>query len=64
MRNVIVLHGWGGIPQSFWFPYLKKELEHEKCSFCIPQLPNTDNPKLAEQSEFVLKNTKLHLPID
>ena len=57
--RVVVLHGAGETPQYFWYPWLKKELTKQDINVEIPQLPNTDNPKLAEQLEFCLQNLKL-----
>ncbi len=47
MKNAVILHGSGETPESFWFPYIKLELEKKGYIISIPQLPNTDNPDLA-----------------
>lgn len=56
MKSVVILHGYGGNPKSVWFPYVKKELEERGYSVSVPKLPNTDDPKLDEQLEYILKN--------
>ena len=56
MNNVVILHGYGEIPDSFWFPYVKNGLEEKGYKVSIPNLPNTDNPKLDEQLKYVLSN--------
>jgi len=56
MKNVIVVHGYGETPESYWYPWLKKELEQKGYSVTIPLLPNTNEPTLKEQTDFVLKN--------
>ncbi len=45
MKNVNIFHGTGCTPNSFWFPYVKRELE--RCyKVWIPLLPNADHPDL------------------
>lgn len=56
MKNVIVFHGYGETPESYWYPYLKRELEIRGCKVIIPALPVTNDPKLSEQMDFALKN--------
>ncbi len=56
MKNVILLHGHGGTPASFWLPWLRAALEKRGCSVWVPQLPNTNQPDINEQLIYVLKN--------
>lgn len=56
MKNVVILHGYGETPKSFWLPYVKKELEERRYKVSVPKLPNANDPKLNEQLEYVLKN--------
>jgi predicted alpha/beta hydrolase family esterase len=56
VKNVIVIHGYGETPESYWYPYLKKELEQKGYRVTIPLLPNTNEPTLTEQTDFILKN--------
>ena len=58
MPNVILLHGHGGSPNSFWLPYTKKALEKRGHDVWSPQLPNTLNPNLAEQLPYLLQHGK------
>ncbi len=46
MKRVIIIHGWSGYPEEGWFPWLKKELEKRNFSVEIPQLPNSENPRI------------------
>jgi len=55
MKNVVILHGTGETDQSYWFPYIKKELEKKGYSVSIPNLPNTDSPTLETQLPTVIK---------
>ena len=56
MKQVIIFHGYGENPGYYWYPYLKKELGKRGYEVKIPALPNTDDPRLAEQLEFTLNN--------
>jgi len=58
MKNVIILHGAGETPNSFWIPYAKKELEKKGYEVWIPQLPDTDNPVLDKWLPPVLNQGK------
>ena len=55
MKNVIMLHGTGETPESFWYPYIKHELEQKGYKVWLPQLPNSDIPKLEFQLPFILQ---------
>jgi predicted alpha/beta hydrolase family esterase len=56
MKSVIIFHGTGSTPASYWQPYVKEKLEARGYDVQIPTLPNTDNPKISEQLTFALKN--------
>jgi hypothetical protein len=56
IKNVIILHCWGGEPEKFWYSYVKKELEKKGYNTWLPLLPDTNNPKLKEQLPFILDN--------
>jgi len=47
-KRVFIIHGWGGTPDSNWFPWLKNELEKNNFEVTVPQMPNTDFPKQNE----------------
>ena len=57
--NFILLHGYTGSPEKNFFPWLKKELEQRGHKVTVPSLPNTDNPKVYEQRDYVFKNCKI-----
>lgn len=42
-KRAIILHGWKGVAEGAWRPWLKKEFE-----VILPQLPNADNPQVNE----------------
>lgn len=55
MKNVSIFHGTGGTPESFWFPWLKDELERKGYKVWLPQLPETNNPDIKRWLPFALK---------
>lgn len=56
MKNAAIFHGTSGTPNSFWIPWLKKELEKNGYKVWVPQLPQPDIPNLKIQLPFVLNN--------
>lgn len=54
MSKVILLHGTGGAPDSFWFPSLRAALIKDGYEVIALQLPDTDHPNLEKQLPFVL----------
>jgi len=47
MKKVIIIHGWGGNPNSeAWFSWIKKELSKRQILLNIPKMPNTNNPEI------------------
>jgi len=45
MKRVIVIHGWGGVPEEGWRPWLRDELEKKGFEVLIPAMPDTEHPK-------------------
>lgn len=45
-KRVFIIHGWGGSPKSDWYPWLAKNLKSERFSVEVPEMPDTDNPKI------------------
>lgn len=56
MKNAILIHGTGGTPDLFWFPWMKKKLEAKGYSVWVPQIPETDNPTVDVWVPYILKN--------
>lgn len=48
MKRVFIIHGWDGVPNDAWKPWLKKELEKRGFQVIAPQMPGGSNPKLEE----------------
>lgn len=47
MKRVVIIHCWEGYPDYCWYPQTKKELEEKGFKVEIPEMPETDMPKLA-----------------
>lgn len=45
-KRVFIVHGWDGFPEEGWFPWLKSELEARGFLVFVPQLPNSDEPRI------------------
>ncbi len=56
MKKIILLHGTWGNPENFWFPYIRDTLDKSKFTIEIPQLPNSENPRISEWLSFAQKN--------
>ena len=49
MKKIYLIHGWGGSPTSEgWFGQLIKEFRKRNIELIIPQMPNTNYPKINE----------------
>ena len=46
MKRVFIIHGWEGYPEKNWFPWLKLELENRGFEVYVPQMPDTDSPRI------------------
>ena len=56
MKNAVILHGHGSTENSFWHPYLKRNLEKRGYTVWLPTLPDTQHPVLDKQLSFVIDN--------
>ena len=52
-KRVFIIHSWGGNPNEGWFPRLKRELEKKSFKVFVPEMPNTDEPKIEEWVSFL-----------
>ena len=51
-KRAFIIHAWGSTPESNWIPWLRKELAKKGFAVHVPQMPNTDNPKMEEWIEY------------
>ncbi len=56
MTNAIILHGTGGTPESNWFRWLEAELQNRGMQVFLPALPNTQQPSLRDNLDFIHAN--------
>lgn len=48
MKKVFIIHGFGGIPNGGWFPWLMSELEQKNTFACSIPMPNPKTPVVSE----------------
>ncbi len=46
MKKVFIIHGFGGVPNGGWLPWLMVELGKKGIYACALAMPDTDNPNL------------------
>ncbi|MCA9353579.1 serine hydrolase family protein [Candidatus Nomurabacteria bacterium] len=46
MKKFILVHRWSGGPEDDWRPWLKTELENLGCEVLVPEMPETDTPRI------------------
>lgn len=47
MKRAIIVHCWGGSSNYAWYPWAKTELERMGYEVTVPDMPDSDPPKLA-----------------
>lgn len=52
-KRVFIIHGWGGKPEKGFLPWIKKELEAQGLFVEIPEMPDTDNPKIEAWTDYI-----------
>ncbi|MBR9689530.1 MAG: serine hydrolase family protein [Candidatus Altiarchaeota archaeon] len=45
-KRAFIIHCWGGLPSSNWYFWLGKKLEEKGYVVSIPEMPDTENPKM------------------
>lgn len=53
LKNAIILHGTMGSPDINWFQWLKTELTKMGIDVWLPQLPDSNQPSLRQEADFV-----------
>jgi predicted alpha/beta hydrolase family esterase len=48
MKRAVIVHCWGGSSHYAWYPWLKSELEKLDYEVAVPDMPDTDEPKLSK----------------
>ena len=47
MKRIFLIHGWGGSPNNDWFPWAKKILIEKGYEVVVPEMPDTEHPKIS-----------------
>lgn len=55
MKKVFIVHGFGGIPNGGWFPWLLKELALQNIPATALLMPDTNNPDVGKWSDTINK---------
>jgi len=45
-KRILITHAWGDGPEKHWHPWLKNELEKKGFEVIVPQMPDTDYPRI------------------
>jgi len=48
MKKVYLIHGWDSNSKKAWYPWLKEHLEKKDFDVTVPDMPNTEEPKIEE----------------
>lgn len=54
--SVLLLHGWAVNAKTYWFPYIKRELEKRKVKVYAPNLPRSKMPNLSSWSSVISRH--------
>ena len=46
MQRIFLIHGWGGSSHNDWFPWAKNALEAQGYRVFVPEMPETEHPKI------------------
>ncbi len=57
--NYILIHGFKGHSNKNFFPWLKSEVEKDGHQVFCPDLPNTRDPNIEEQVDYILAHAKI-----
>ena len=57
MKNAVILHGTSETKNSFWFPWLTRELKNKGYTVSLPKFPDADDPDLGKWLPVALKET-------
>ena len=51
MKKIFIVHGFGGIPNAGWLPWIMKELAVDKTYACVLPVPDSRNPVVSKWIE-------------
>jgi len=51
--KIFIVHRWDGTPDKDWLPWVKGELEKKGYEVIVPEMPNSQEPKIEEWIPFL-----------
>jgi predicted alpha/beta hydrolase family esterase len=63
-KRIFLIHGWGESPNSDWFPWTKKALTDKGYKVFVPEMPDTEHPKIEPWVEVLTKIVENPKPDD
>lgn len=54
-KRVFIIHGWSGRPEHGWYTWAKVKLEELGYEAKLPEMPDTDNPKIETWVPYLAK---------
>ncbi|MEF3692074.1 MAG: alpha/beta fold hydrolase [Candidatus Moraniibacteriota bacterium] len=54
-KRIIMIHGWGGTAGGDWLPWVKDKLKKKGFDVVVPEMPNTEEPKIEEWVNFLVE---------
>lgn len=58
MKQVFIVHRWGGSPEADWYPWLKSELEKKGFTVTVIKMPIPHTPEIKRWVETLRKTVK------
>ena len=55
INRLIIVHGWGGSPETDFLPWAKEELQKKSYEVITPVMPETDYPKIEKWVPYLAK---------
>lgn len=52
-KRIYIIHRWDGAPNKDWLPWAKTELEKKGFEVIMPEMPNSQKPKIEEWVPFL-----------
>ena len=64
MQRIVIIHGWGGNPNGDWLPWANKALTEAGFEVLVPEMPDTEHPKIESWLETLTKTIGQPRPDD
>lgn len=45
-KRIFIIHRWEETPEGDWYPWVKNQLEQKGYHVIVPEMPDTDSPKI------------------